>query len=166
MENPKSAPHGGMDISPIKPWGHQRTEMSVSTHWFLVVASKIQPIFPNKMNLDLVGGFNPIKQNSQSESFAQVGVKIKHIWNHYLMVSGSLVLKPNPLMDPSQRIGGKIENQCTSVRSDCSSPRATCAQRSKASKVPEDSFSSKSPIEMFLNLVGIQWKIFEPKRMV
>lgn len=63
MENPKGAPHGGMDISPIISWGRQRIEMSVSTHWFLVVASKIQPNVPNKMNLDLVGGFNPIKQN-------------------------------------------------------------------------------------------------------
>ena len=33
----------------------------------------------------LVAGFNPLKHISQIGSFPQVGVKIKHIWNHHLV---------------------------------------------------------------------------------
>ena len=70
-----------------------RTEMLEES--LTSVCTKMLQLVPANflIKLVLVGGFNPSEKYArQIGSFPQEGVKIKHIWNHYLLVSHFPVL--------------------------------------------------------------------------
>ena len=47
------------------------------------------------INLFLVGGFNPSPKNKSNWIIPQVGVKIKNVWNHHLVISFPSPILPN-----------------------------------------------------------------------
>ncbi len=78
-------------------------------------------IFPTKYgipkSLKLVGGFNPLKNNSQIGSFRQVGVKINNIWNHHLEKVGHWPSKMSLTLNHHEFILMKCGRICKCFRS-------------------------------------------------
>ncbi len=85
-----------------QPWGQQKTWPIVAVHFFF----RVKPVVKHRKKNNRLGIViwlvvsTPLKNISQNGNLPQIGVKIKTVWNHHLVMDGELATSRRFFLPP------------------------------------------------------------------